>query len=425
MDVNEPDSLWRASSAEEFSAEALADYLYADLVVIGGGYTGLNAALEAAKRGAKVVLVEAHKIGHGASGRNVGLCNAGLWLPPEQISEVLGSTMGEKLSAVLAAAPDTVYGLIDQHAIQCEPVRKGTLHCAHSKRGLKELQERVRQMTAIGAPVTLLDADEARERTGAQRVYGALFDPRAGTIQPMAYAKGLARAAVEAGALVFEETPALSLSWEDEKWEIATPAGVVRASAMLMATNATPYQMSWINQLRSVHVNYFQAATEPLSPELRAQILAGEEGCWDTAPVMSSWRLDQAGRLIIGGMGQLDHVASGVHRLWLRRKLRRLYPALAGVEFAHIWQGTIAMTDTKLPKIWRFGPRGYACFGYSGRGIGPGTVFGQHLAVTLLSGDEGLLPIAPVNANIVRAPVLRASAIEAGATLYHFVSDRF
>jgi len=419
------DNLWDDTGGESFSADALQEHVEADIVIIGGGYTGLSTALSAGERGAKAIVLEAHEVGFGGSGRNVGLVNAGLWLPPEQINDVLGPTIGNRLSSILGSAPDLVYGWIDKYGIQCDPVRAGTMHCAHSKSGLGEVNERFRQMEAIGAPVQVLDADETAARTGARRLLGALFDPRAGTLQPKAYAKGLARAATEVGAQIYEHSPALSVGWEGGVWEVATPTGFVRAKALLIATDAYAFRMSWVYPLKSVPVSYFQAATIPLPEDLRTRILSGGEGCWDTAMVMTSWRLDAEGRMIIGGMGQLNHVGGNAHANWVGRKLGHLFPELKGIDLTHHWQGRIGMTKEKLPKVWRLGPNALACFGYSGRGIGPGSAFGQRLAPCLLDQNEEVLPLVPVNENRTRATRLTGAVIETGTTLTHMIKDRF
>lgn len=418
-------SLWHASCAESFEAAPLDGSIEADLVVIGGGYTGVAAALTAADAGLSVVLLEGETIGHGGSGRNVGLCNAGLWLPPEEINARLGDQVGGQLSAMLGGAPELVYGLIEKHGIKCEPVRNGTLHCAHSRTGFRDLEERHRQLTAIGAPVALLDADEARARVGSDRVHGALFDPRAGTIQPLAFAKGLARAAVQAGVQVFEGTPALSIGYDRSKWDVATAQGEVRAKALIQATNAYQCTDSWVKPPRMVAVNYFQAATVALSDAQRAEILPKLEGCWDTAQVMSSWRLDQVGRLVIGGMGQLDHLASRVHANWVRRKMERMFPALKGIGFDYLWHGRIGLSPLYLPQIQRIGPSGLNCFGFSGRGIGPGTVFGQAMAQAIVADSREPLPVELIEEQDFPWRRSKTAFYEAGATLTHLVKDRF
>ncbi|MDG1402117.1 MAG: FAD-binding oxidoreductase, partial [Candidatus Binatia bacterium] len=131
--------------------------LEAELLVVGAGFTGCSAALEAAQSGASVVLLEANTIGYGGSGRNVGLVNAGLWVPPDEITRKLGPERGHRLIDALSAAPDLVFQLIDQNDIDCEATRNGTLHLAHAPSGLKDLQNRFQKGLRIGAPLGLLN----------------------------------------------------------------------------------------------------------------------------------------------------------------------------------------------------------------------------------------------------------------------------
>lgn len=416
-------SLWHQTCQETPASEVLREETTADLAIIGGGYTGCAAALKAAELGASVRLVEAECFGHGGSGRNVGLANAGLWLPPEDINARLGAPAGTRLSRILAEAPDVVYGLIGQHDIACEPIRNGTLHCAHAPSGMADLEKRAKELQAIGAPVQLLDAREAQSRVGSQAIHGALFDPRAGTIQPLAYSRGLARAARQAGAHLHDNSPATRISRVGETWKVETPQGSIRAKYLIMATNGYARPMQGYQAPDVVPVHYFQAATAPLSPELRADLLPRQEGCWDTAMVMSSWRLDQAGRLVIGAMGALNHFGSSIHQNWLSRKLVSLFPNLAGIELQSHWFGRIAMTQEYLPKILKL-QNGYVSFGYSGRGIGPGTVFGQRLATALITGEEAPLPLPASSDHRLPFARLRGTYYETGATLTHLVSNR-
>ncbi len=417
-------NLWQATAGENVQAASLHKDLSVDLAIVGGGFTGCSAALEAATSGASVVLLEANDIGHGGSGRNVGLVNAGLWLPPDAIIAEMGKAAGEKLIAVLGEAPSRVFSLIDQHNIACEPTRAGTLHCAHSPEGFKDLQERYRQGNRYGAPLRLLDAQETAARTGSSTFAGALHDPRAGTIQPLAYCRGLARVAQAAGATLFSNTPVSRLSHDGENWHLEANGHQVHARAVLIATNAYHLGFEGAFQPKFVSVFYSQFATEPLPEALRAKILKHGEGCWDTALVMSSFRLDRAGRLIVGGMGNVDGPGSGIHRGWARRKLGKLFPQAEALEIRHQWHGRIAMTSDHIPKIVEFGPNAYACFGYSGRGIGPGTVFGAAAARALLADDEDVLPIAPVRQHVERFTGLRSAYYEFGATLIHAVNSR-
>ncbi|NBZ86486.1 NAD(P)/FAD-dependent oxidoreductase [Stagnihabitans tardus] len=412
-------NLWRAT-AEGFSAPPLASDATVDLAVIGGGFTGGAAALRAAEMGAKVCLLEAETTGHGGSGRNVGLANAGLWLPPETVIAQMGEGPGRRLIAALAAAPGRVFDLIARHGIDCEATRNGTLHLAHSARGFADLADRHRQGLAFGAPLQLLDKAETARRTGSSAFHGALFDPRAGTIQPLAYARGLARAAMAAGAMCHEASLVTALTRQGAEWLLTCNGHRIRAKAVLVATNAYHLGLQAYAP-QYVAVSYCQFATAPLrAPD----ILPGREGCWDTALVMSSFRVDQAGRMILGAMGNSEGPLGPLHAAWARRKLARVFPQIAGAPFEHAWRGRIAMTSDHVPKILEFGPGAYACFGYSGRGIGPGTVFGTEAATALLTGEAGGLPLAPVTAHHETLTAPKAAWVEAGAGLIHAVSAR-
>jgi glycine/D-amino acid oxidase-like deaminating enzyme len=417
-------NLWAKTAGTELGLSPLADDASADVVVIGGGFTGCTAALHLAEAGASVVLLEAETIGHGASGRNVGLVNAGLWLPPDTVETTLGAEVGARLNAVLADGPDLVYALAEKHGIACEAVRSGTLHCAHSKGGLDGLKERLRQSQARGWPVRLLSAEETAAKTGTGLYHGALLDTRAGTIQPLAYARGLARAAIAAGARLHEKTAALRIAHDGGRWRVTTPGGAVTAGALLLATGAYHMAAKGAPRPRYTPMNYFQFATVPLPAAALAEILPERQGCWDTGLVMSSFRLDAAGRLLIGAGGSLAGPARAVNREWARRKLAKLFPRVAALPFREGWWGRIEMTSDHTPKIVAFGPRAIAIHGYSGRGIAPGTVFGKAAASYLTSGDESALPLPLLGGYSEMLTSLKAAYFETGACAYHLVDSQ-
>ena len=189
--------LWQTTATPSPATTTLQDHVDADVIVIGAGFTGLSTALHLSERGTSVVVIEAVEIGFGGSGRNVGLVNAGMWVKPEVVKATLGRVFGERLLTLLGDAPRLVFDLIKTHGIDCEARHAGTLHCGVGPQGLTEIEERASQWVAHGAPVRVLDAEETTARTGARGFSGALFDPRAGTVQPLGYVRGLARAAMK------------------------------------------------------------------------------------------------------------------------------------------------------------------------------------------------------------------------------------
>jgi glycine/D-amino acid oxidase-like deaminating enzyme len=421
MQPNASCNLWEASLRKAVKGIALQGTSNVDLAIIGGGYTGCSAALHAAKQGMRVCLLEAETIGYGGSGRNVGLANAGLWLPPETITVRLGAVVAERLNSLLVNGPEVVFSLIEEHGIDCELSRGGTLHCAHSTRGLADLEERQRQLATIGAPMEFLNASETATRIGSDAFLGALFNPGAGTIQPMAYCHGLARAAQNAGAHLHPHSPALSVSRQGSGWLVETARGRVSAGALLLATNAYHVQALGLAAPSIVPMYFFQMATEPLPPDIGASILPRREGCWDTALVMSSFRRDAAGRLIIGGIGSLDHPGEPVHRNWAERKMVKLFPQLMGQRLQYAWTGRIAMSSDHIPKIQRLGDNGLSVFGYSGRGIAPGTIFGRITADALVSGDYTSLPLQAQDNYEIKLPAIRQAFYETGASASHLL----
>ena len=334
----------------------------------------------------------------------------------------MGSEAGLRLISLLADAPGLVWSLIACEGIDCEATPNGTLHLAHSAAGARAIAERHRQGRALGAPLQLIDAAETARRTGSSAFHGALFDPRAGTIQPLAYARGLANAAIRAGARLHERTRVSRIDRHKGVWRIAANGRTVSAKSLLLATNAYFDGIDMPQRPQFVPVSYCQFATAPMPEALRQDILAGGEGCWDTALVMSSFRTDRAGRMIVGGIGNAGGPGSAIHARWARRKLRQVYPQLANLPFEHAWHGRIAMTSDHIPKILSLGTSAYACFGYSGRGIGPGTLFGTRAAAALVTGLEDDLPVAPVTAHSEPMSALRAAYYETGAVLVHAAS---
>lgn len=341
---------------------------------------------------------------------------------PEEVEHALGRDSGQLLNQRLAGAPDLVFDLIARYGIECETIRKGTLHCAHSLRGLTELHSRYQQQVARRAPVQFLNAAETGRVIGSDAFYGALFDPRAGTIQPLAYVRGLARASMAAGATLYEHSPASSFRHESGVWKVSTPRGTITAQTLIQATDS--YECRSMHPVVLTPVHYFQCATRPLSAELRAKILPGREGCWDTARVMSSFRLDDAGRMIIGAVGNLQGASAGAHLHWAARKLARLFSELAGQTFEYSWSGRIGMTSDHLPKVVELGPRGIAIYGYSGRGIGPGSAFGKAAAAWACGETDAAFPVPITPPRVEPFTSVKKYYYELGSTFTHLFGAR-
>jgi len=420
-----PVSLWAASAAPAPDSPPLSGEATADVAIVGGGFTGLAAALRLAQTGARAVVLEAHEIGFGGSGRNAGLVNAGLWLAPDEVEARLGAEAGQRLNAALLHSTDRVFDLISDHAIDCDAVRKGTIYLANSQKTLDGIRTRADQLNARGLAVEIVDAGKAAAMTGTGCYIGGLFDPGAGVINPMAYARGLAHAARAAGALVHERTPVTGLEPDGAGWRITTPQATVQAGKVILATNAYTDRL-WPGLEQTIFPLYFfQFASPPLTENVRKTILPDGVGAWDAAKVMTAFRLDAQGRLILGSMGNMGQPPSVLLRRWADRTRARLFPQLQADEWEQNWVGRIAFTPDHLPRFHELAPGLITAIGYNGRGIGPGTIFGQAMADYIASGDETALPMDLTAPETVSHRGLRAGALEAAARLYHFGQSLF
>ncbi len=422
--MNLTHGLWKKTAPEPQHFNPFEGKTKTDVAIIGGGFTGLSAALHLAEQGTDALLLEARDIGFGGAGRNVGLVNAGLWLMPEDVISKLGKDMGEELMRVLGASPDLVFHLIKKHNIQCEAHRTGTLHCADSRSGYRALQQREAQWQERGAPVKLLNRDAAAVQTGSTLFSGALLDKRAGTVQPLAYAYGLARAAHGAGARLHTNSPVTSVRQTASGWELTTTGGVVTAGAVILATQGYGEHAFKDTTQQMIPFNYFQFATQPLPENILKTVLPDKQGAWDTNLILSSYRLDDAGRLIVGSVGQLENMTYSLHKNWAKRTINKVFPQIGNISLDHAWYGCIAMTTDHIPRFHILDPNFITVTSYNGRGIGPGSVMGRLLAEYIKIPDATIIPLPVSQPENVFGRRLRGLFYEAGSRIYHFAQRR-
>ena len=412
MTTMKPISLWDLTADEREVESAPLPETKIDVAIVGGGFTGLSTALHCAERGIAAHVVESRKVGHGGSGRNVGLVNAAAWLPPRRIKSILGPSYGPKFVALFSQAPRIVFDLIERHQIRCNSTRTGTIHAAHSPRGLEDLKERHSEWKNLSEPVHLLDRQEVGKLTGTDVFFGGLLDERAGTINPMAYCRGLARAARSAGAGISTGVRALHMERDGGSWKIATNAGTIRAEAVILGTNAyTDDLWPGLRQVFST-IHYLQMATEPLGHEAR-HILPQRQGLWDTGQIMFNFRRDAGNRLVIGTMGRvIGSKDGGLTRRWAERRIRRVFPDLEEVRIEEAWHGRIAMTPDHLPRILRLSENLWSPIGYNGRGITTGTIMGMAMADILTGADPDQLPLPVTQMEAYSGSAFKASIMD-------------
>lgn len=411
--------LWIQTSPEEKSDYVtLEDEISSDVCVIGGGITGLSTALHLAEGNTPTVVIDSDNIPTGGSSANVGYVNAGLWLPPLDIVELMGEKDGERINHHLGNAPSEVFKLIDRYSIQCNDTRTGSLHMAHNASGAKDLERRYEQFRQRGAPVELLQGKESTEATGSQNIHSVLLDRRAGTINPAAYTRGLARAADSAGAKLYTHTPAEQIERKGDKWRVKTPKGSILCERIVLATNAYTEE-DW-NAVKHHFFpgNFYQVASTPLG-ESAQHILPNRQGAWDTRTVLSSIRRDADGRLILGSLGRGETKPRSFIQAWANRMQRLYYPELGKVEWECTWTGRMAFTPDHMLRLFSPAVGILAVTGYNGRGVTTGTVVGKGFAKLIHENSDEELPLPIRDFKPVSAISARSFAYESGFSLYH------
>jgi glycine/D-amino acid oxidase-like deaminating enzyme len=382
-----PQSLWTAITPQIEAFESLRGERRCDAVVIGGGFMGLSAALHLANAAVDVTLLEAAETGWGASGRNNGLVVPGLKRDPHEVRRILGGEAGERLLRLSGDTPRQLFELIDRLGIQCDASKGGWIQAAHARAALPSIERRVREWQALGAEVSLLPADSVAGRLGTDYYAGAWLDPRGGSLNPLAYVRGLAMAARNAGAQIHERTPAIGIEQCSSVWRIQTPGGVVEAETVLCCTNAYNHG---IREMRGavIPLRTAQIASAPLSEAQLRTILPGGESASDTQRLLTSFRLTADKRLIMGGASATagdEHPGLFRH---LHRGAKRRFPGLDGLSWQFGWSGYLALTDDHLPAIFKPVNGYYAGIGCNGRGIGMATVVGRELAEVVMGKAE-------------------------------------
>lgn len=413
MEDDSANSLWAATAALPADTPPLAGETRVDVAVVGGGYTGLSAALHLAEAGAKVALLEAREPGWGASGRNGGQVIPGLKYDPDELVARLGPETGERLAAAAGGAADLVFDLVRRHAIDCQAQRSGWIHACHSATAMRRAESRAAQWHRRGVAIRVLDAKEIAELLGTSEYVGGVLDPRGGKLQPLSYARGLARAAIGLGARVHAGSPARTLTRAGRDWRLATDAGTLTAPGLILATNAHTDDL-WPGLERSViPLQSLQVATVPLADAVRRTILPQGHVVSDTRRLLLYFRLDAAGRLIFGGRGSAGTRIVGRHVAHVERAMRRLFPQAAGAAREFVWAGHVAVTLDQLPHLHELAPGMVAALGYNGRGVAMATLLGKLAAERVLKGAAAdtpfpVTPIRPVPLHRVRLPFLAA-----------------
>lgn len=370
----------------------------ADAVIVGAGFTGLSTALHLAEKGARVVVLEAQDPGFGASGRNGGQVNPGLKYDPDTVERDFGPDLGRRMNALAGAAPQFVFDLIERLGLRCEARRNGTLRAASHENHAARVRETVEQWRRRNAPVELLEGEALARATGTAQYRAAMWDRRGGDLNPLLYARGLAAAAVRAGARLYGGTRATRVACNGGQWRVETATGVVTAAHVVLATNG--YTDDLWPGLRRTIVPVFGAiaASEPLPQNVAEGVMPSRAVLYESGTITVYYRVDTAQRLLIGGRGPMREIDSTEPIRHLLSYAEKLWPSVRGVAWSHAWGGRLAMTRDAYPHVHEPAAGLLICLGYNGRGVAMATTMGVQLANRISNPSSSFdMPISTMN----------------------------
>jgi glycine/D-amino acid oxidase-like deaminating enzyme len=394
----------------------------ADVCVVGAGFTGVSTALHLAERGYKVHVVEANRVGWGASGRNGGQIIGGI-AGEKNIARHHGRDVEELFSELRWAGHEIIRERVDKYGIQCD-LKPGYLDVAIKQRHLRDFEADYERLEKAGFPheLRLLSREETQETIGTDAYLGALLNMGNGHLHPLNLCIGEAMAAVSLGATIYEQSPVTRIE-KGARPRVVTEHGSVTADAVVLAGNAYHFLEK---KLRGIMfpVNSFIIATEPLSDDVVATINPQDLAICDPNFVLQYFRLSADKRLLFGA--RLNYFGDDPDYIMQRhrRKMAKLYPQLADVRLDYAWGGTIGVTLNRVPLLGRIAPNVFYSQGYSGHGVNVTHLAGRIMADAVGGTLEQFDLFADVKPLVIPGAHTFSRPMVALGVLYYQIKDR-
>ena len=416
---------WYAATANSLpNFPKLEGSVTADVCIVGAGYTGLSAALHLAEAGYKVVLLEAHRVGWGASGRNGGQVGTGLNKDQAELESMFGKPQAQALWDLSLEAVNLCKDLVQKHQIDCD-LQAGIIHADHRQRfveGSRAFAEKL-QRDYNYSDIRFLDQAAMQRELHSPLYYGGVLNLGAAHLHPLNYALGLAQAAHQAGVVIYEHSPVLSYS-NGTKAEVVLEQGTVTANYLILACNGYLDNLEPKVASRVMPINNYIVATEPLTEAQTLDLIPNRYAVADSAFVVNYFRLSADKRLLFGGGESYSFKFPSDIQGLVRPRMLQVFPQLAHTKIDYAWGGTLAVTVNRLPYFTRIQPNVFSVSGYSGHGVALATLAGKLLSEVVSGTAERFevmakLPNWPFpGGTLLRWPLLVT------AMLYYSLRDR-
>ena len=382
------DSYYAATANDLRERPAFEGERRADVCVIGGGFTGVSTALHLAERGYDVMLLEAERLGWGASGRNGGHVGIGQRRDPEQLERMYDRPLARELWNLGLEACNLVKELVATHRIACD-LKHGILHVAARPGHAAYLREQCERLQTRFdySPARFVDRDETRRMVGSERFHAGALEVEAAHLHPLNYLLGLAAAAERAGARLYEHSRVTGLDLS-EPATVRTAGGTVTADYVVMGCNAYLGTLNREMAARIMPINNFVLATGPLSDTLARELIRDDVAVQDTLFVINYWKLSGDNRLLFGGGENYGRRFPRDMKTFVRKYMLRIYPQLADTRIDYAWGGTLAITMNRMPSFGRLAGNVFYAQGYSGHGVPTATLAGKLMSEAIAGTAE-------------------------------------
>lgn len=393
-----PESWYAASVQPRAVLPALRESINCDVCIVGGGFTGLSAALTLAAQNIDVVLLDAHRIGWGASGRNGGQLGSGQRVDQDNLEKMFGLDHARSLWELAQASKQHVHELIDQHNIECD-YRAGIMHVNHRRRFTRETAEYVKKLNTEYQydQISFVDRDALREKLASDIYHSGSIDKGAGHLHPLKLATGLAQAALKLQVRIFENTEVTGFKETGQQVVVKTSQGEVKAGQLLLGCNGYLGQLS--NEVAPVvmPINNYIIATEKLEPSLAHALIKDNMAVADSKFVVNYFRVSSDRRLLFGGRESYGFQFPQNIKSFVQSAMLKVYPQLASTAIDYGWGGTLAITMNRMPHIKQLSDRVISSSGYSGHGVGMATLAGKLCGEALIGKLDSFNVMAEVN----------------------------